>query len=230
MLYVAEIGLNYDGDIDLAYELIRRAKLSGADVAKFQFGWRDEPGDVNCINEEIARKFKEYCDYHQVEMMVSPINEEGFELAKPLNLNRYKIASRVVVENPKLCKAIMAENKETFVSLGFWEGKELPFGKPTDKMKYVYCKSKYPTYPEQLKDMPKEYSESGYYGHSDHAHGISACLLAISRGAQFIEKHFTINKTLKATRDHIGSASPEEFEQMVKMGNEMSKLVSAIKE
>ena len=37
MLFVAEIGLNHDGNFDIAHELIRQAKLAGADIAKFQF-------------------------------------------------------------------------------------------------------------------------------------------------------------------------------------------------
>ena len=38
--FIAEIRMNYNGNIDLASELIKQAKLSGADIAKFQLGWR----------------------------------------------------------------------------------------------------------------------------------------------------------------------------------------------
>ena len=40
MLFVAEIGLNHNGNFDLACEMIRQAKYAGADIAKFQCGWR----------------------------------------------------------------------------------------------------------------------------------------------------------------------------------------------
>ena len=44
--------MNYNGNIDLAFELIKQAKLAGADIAKFQLGWRDKPGEINNINKE----------------------------------------------------------------------------------------------------------------------------------------------------------------------------------
>ena len=42
MIFIAEIGMNHNGNFSLAYELIKRAKLAGADIAKFQLGWRDK--------------------------------------------------------------------------------------------------------------------------------------------------------------------------------------------
>ena len=52
LIFIAEIGMNYNGNIDLAFELIKQAKLAGADIAKFQLGWRDKPGEINNINKE----------------------------------------------------------------------------------------------------------------------------------------------------------------------------------
>ena len=40
MIFIAEIGLNHNGNLDLCHELIRQAKFAGADIAKFQLGWR----------------------------------------------------------------------------------------------------------------------------------------------------------------------------------------------
>ena len=64
----------------------------------------------------------------------------------------------------------------------------------TKNLNYLFCISKYPAYPEDLKDFPKKFSEENYIGYSDHTHGISVPLLAISRGAKVIEKHFTLNR------------------------------------
>jgi len=147
MLFVAEIGMNHDGNFDLAYELIRQAKFAGADIAKFQFGWRDKPGEINCITPEIAAKLKEWCAYWDIEMMVSIITEDALELAHHVGFDRYKIASRTVIDYPDLCRNIIAEGKETFVSLGMWEGDRFPFAEPgTSNVNYIYCQSKYPTH------------------------------------------------------------------------------------
>lgn len=229
MLFVAEIGMNHDGNFDLAFELIRQAKFAGADIAKFQFGWRDKPGEINCITPEIALKLKSWCDYWEIEMMASIITEEALPLAHLVSFDHYKIASRTVRDKPELCEKIIAEGKETFVSLGMWEGEGFPFAAPgTSNVKYIYCQSKYPTYPADLVDLPQKFNEKGYYGYSDHLHGIEACLLAIARGAQYIEKHFTLNRNSQVIRDHTLSATPDEFKQLVKWGASIHRLLQVI--
>lgn len=229
MLYVAEIGMNYDGNIDLAYELIREAKLRGADVAKFQFGWRDKTGEINFIDAERAEKLKSWCDYWEIEMLASIISEPALDLARHIGLQRYKIAARTVVDKPDLCKRILADGKETFVSLGMWDSKVFPFGKPDEnRLHYIYCRSKYPTYPEDLVALPERFTPQTYYGYSDHMQGIEGCLLAIARGARYIEKHFTLNKTSQVIRDHVLSATPPEFAQLTRFGRPLAKLVEII--
>jgi sialic acid synthase SpsE len=227
MLIVAEIGLNYDGNINLAYELIRQAKKAGADIAKFQFGWRCNPGEINYIDLDTAHRIRSWCDYFEIEMMASIINEDALVLARDIDLRRYKIASRTVIDKPDLCKRVIAEGKETFISLGMWDKKGYPFGKPDkDHLRYIYCHSKYPAYPEDLASFPEHFSDSGYYGFSDHLHGIEASLLAISRGAQYIEKHFTLNKTSTVIRDHILSATPDELRLLVDIGKPLARLTA----
>ena len=61
----------------------------------------------------------------------------------------------------------------------------------------------------------------GYIGYSDHCLGISNCLLAISRGAKIIEKHFTLDKSDTTIRDHTLSATPDEF-WICKYGREIA--------
>lgn len=230
MLFVAEIGLNHDGSFDLAYELIRQAKLAGADIAKFQFGWRDKPGEINVIDRELASRLKDWCEYWGIEMLASLITEDALGLAQHIGMRRYKIASRTVVDDPGLCKRILAEGRETFVSLGMWEGKEFPFGKPGERpnLRYIYCRSKYPTYPRDLRGFPERFGSDGYHGYSDHLHGIEACLLAVARGARYIEKHFTLNKTSQVIRDHVLSATPEEFRQLTQLGRPLARLVDVV--
>jgi len=134
-----------------------------------------------------------------------------------------------VIDKPQLCEKILAEGKPTYVSLGMWEGKDFPFGPPDGKvLHYIYCRSKYPTAPEDLAGMPRRFDPHGYFGYSDHLLGIEACLLAISRGARYIEKHFTLNKTSQVIRDHVLSATPAEFKQLAELGKPLAKLVGSL--
>ena len=82
MLFIAEIGLNHNGNLDLSYEMIKQAKYAGADIAKFQLGWRAEKEQLNHINLEALLKLKKWCEYFEIEMMASIFNEEAFSLAK----------------------------------------------------------------------------------------------------------------------------------------------------
>lgn len=230
MLLVAEIGLNHEGNFHLAYELIRQAKLSGADIAKFQFGWRDGPDQMNHIDPDMARQLQSWCQWWEIEFMASIISEDALELARPLQPDRYKIASRTVVENPDLVRQVLAQGKETFVSLGWWEKERFPFGPPTDRLRYVFCRSHYPTYPGDLKGLPERFGADGFYGYSDHMHGIEGCLLALSRGARFVEKHFTLDKTIKGVHgDHILSATPLELRQLSDLGRPLRRLSEEVR-
>ena len=71
--------------------------------------------------------------------------------------------------------------------------------------------------------------ESGYSGFSDHTHGISASLIAISRGAKIIERHFTLDKSDKTIRDHAVSSTPQEFNNLVQLGREVERLYEVLK-
>lgn len=229
MLFAAEIGLNHDGNFDLAYEMIKQAKMAGADIAKFQFGWRNKPDEINFIDEKRAEELMAWCEYWDIEMMASIITEDALDLAHHIKLKRYKIASRTVIDKPELCEQILSEGRETFVSLGMWDEKEFPFGQPDNKkLRYIFCRSKYPSYPQDMIGMPENFDATGYYGYSDHLHGTEGCLLAIARGAQFIEKHFTLNRTSKVIRDHVLSSTPQEFRQLTELGRPLSKLVEVV--
>lgn len=227
MKFVAEIGMNHDGSFDLARELVRQAKLAGADFAKFQLGWRDQPGEINAFTRDQWLAMKQWCDYVGIDMLVSVIREDTLDLAQALDLTTYKIASRTVIDHPALCERILGLGRPTYVSLGMWEGNGFPFGPPDGaRLRYVYCRSKYPTHPADLASMPARFTEDGFSGYSDHALGIDTCLTAIARGARYVEKHFTLDKTSQVIRDHVLSATPQEFRQMVDLGRPMAQFAA----
>lgn len=226
MLFIAEIGLNHNGNFDLACEMIRQAKLAGADITKFQLGWRDKPDEMNHLDADIIKKFSDYADFLDIELMFSVIHKEAFELLKPFNPQRYKIASRTVKDDIDFVKEVVAEGKPTIVSLGMWDEPGMPL-EPTENVDYLWCRSLYPSYPWDMEGLPKNFTDSPYTGYSDHTLGIETALLAISRGATIIERHFTMDKSDSTIRDHTLSSSPEEFAQLVDIGRAMARQVAA---
>ena len=223
MIYIAEIGMNYNGNFGLCYELIKQAKLSGANIAKFQLGWRDGPNEINQLDLQKVKKIIEWCKFFNIEPLFSIISKKGYEIIKKTKITKIKIASRSLKYDFNLVKKIVSENKkkEIIISLGMWNKKNLPF--KNKNVKYLWCVSKYPAFNEDLKKFPKKFLKNIYFGYSDHTIGIETCLLAISRGAKIIEKHFTLDKSDATIRDHALSATPEEFRNMVNIGNEISK-------
>lgn len=220
MLFVAEIGLSHNGNWGLCYELIRQAKYAGADIAKFQLGWRSAPGEMNHITPEILGQLKRWCEYFDIELMCSVFTADAYELVKPFDLHRYKIASRTVKDDLALVRRIAGDGKMTLVSLGMWDQPHPPLEKAPN-IRYLWCRSKYPCEPHDLVGLPKDFGSTPYDGYSDHAIGIEACLLAIARGASIVEKHFTLDKSDTTIRDHALSATPEEFRTLVQLGRDI---------
>ena len=222
LMFIAEIGLNHNGNFGLIFELIKQAAWSGADVAKFQLGWRSNKNEINSFTEEDIRYIFKCCENFEIEPMFSIFTQDALEIAKKFPFNYFKIASRTVKDDLELCKKILDQDKETFISLGMWDSEEPPFNS-NDNIKYLWCKSNYPAYPWDLTELPKDFTNSIYYGLSDHSVGIDIPLMAVSRGAHVIEKHFTLDKSDTTIRDHALSATPQEFFQMVQIGSQIRK-------
>ena len=221
VLYVAEIGSNHEGNPHLACEMIRQAANAGASIAKFQFGWTQEAQEgqgktylkLRHIDRDFAHQIADYCKDVNIELMASIWSEEGLETSRAVDVRRYKIAYQKRNDGELLSK-VLGQRRQTFVSGGTWSEMTVP----------IWCVSKYPTYAEDLV-MPAKFGV--WYGYSDHHHGIGACLLAVARGAMYVEKHFTLNKASQTIRDNAFSATPEEFAELVRVGHELERVRDA---
>lgn len=223
MEIISEIGINHNGDFKKIEELIRQSAIGGADYAKFQlYDSRRVFGDDSRKQYEFTfeqvRKISEMCDFYGIEFFASVFDEEKLEWCERLQVRHYKIASRTVLREPELCQKIIAIGKRTFVSLGFWEGNELPFCQ--NNVKYFNCVSKYPTSYSALMDF--KYSDE-IIGLSDHSYGIAFALYNIAHGATVIEKHFTLNKAMDGN-DHIGSMDLEELRRLREYGDQIMNI------
>jgi len=216
---IAEIGQNHNGDLELACELIKKAKSCGADVAKFQLydakklfpKEGNEWYDYNCKTElsfHDVEVLNRVCEDEQIEFMASVFDIHRINWLEDLNIKRYKIASRSVYEE-ELVNAVIDTGKPVLISLGMWKEESLP--EYSGDVSYLYCVSKYPTPLNEL-DF-KKIDFTIYGGFSDHTEGVTAPITAMARGAKIIEKHFTIDKKMYGP-DHSGSMTPEELKEI----------------
>jgi len=220
---IAEIGINHNGDFRLVEELIRQASLGGADFAKFQlydsvrvFG--DTSRARNEFTYEQVYDIQTICNAYDIEFFASVFDEEKLEWCLDLGVGFFKIASRTVVKEQDLCKDIIKTGLPTFTSLGFWNASDLPFESPN--VLYFNCVSKYPTSILDQKSAKHRSYEYPVVGVSDHSYGIANCLHHVSRGALYVEKHFTLDKSMVGN-DHIGSMDLDELIQLRDMGNQL---------
>src|SRR3990167_6783996 len=210
MIWVAEIGSCHQGSKSLAYELIRKAKWAGATIAKFQLGWDKEAQAKYCDSyderryiDDWAEDLAKWCADMDIEFMASIWSLEGLEVARSVGMKRYKIAHQM--NDKDLIDAIRSDGKEVFWSGGHrgnWQ---------------ITTQDEYPSYP------PVEIPD-GIVGYSSHAHGIADALIAVARGAEYIEKHITLYRHAGFPKDASFALVPEEFRQMVDIGNEIARL------
>jgi sialic acid synthase SpsE len=221
---ISEIGINHNAEFRLIEELIRQSAAGGADFAKFQlyssirvFG--DESRAKNEFTYEQVKTIKEICDAYEIEFFASVFDEEKLDWCLNLGVNYLKIASRTTSKEPDLCRKIIEKKLMTFISLGFWDNFDLPY--KDDNVFYFNCISKYPTSILDLKKSNYRKYDKSVIGLSDHSYGIANCLHHISLGAEYIEKHFTLNKGMPGN-DHIGSMNIDELKLLRELGDSIA--------
>ena len=216
ILIVAEIGHNHNGNLNLAKLLIEEAKSCGADVAKFQLYDTDKikkPWQSRYMELKMAEltfpdvlELKQHCDKVGIEFMASAFDANRVKWLEQLRVKRHKIASRSIHDR-ELIKAMEKTGKPIIASLGTWKEKEFP---NIENVHYLFCVSEYPAY--MAEQFPMKFVE--YQGFSDHTLGCYWAREAIKRGANIIEKHFTLSHELPGYNQK-GSAEPWELKDLV---------------
>ena len=228
-IVIAEIGWNHMGDMKLAKDMIKKAKESGASIAKFQTwqvsklkkGEWDEDGRKEIyIKAELSKEKHEllikYCDDYGILFMSSAFSVEDAELLKFLNCTRIKIPS-FEINNIKLLNFCKANFNEIYISTGTANEKEIfevkkLFSGWKGKLIVMHCVSAYPCKPNDI-NLPRINHLKNYFsnvGFSDHTQGIKTTISSINLSPVAIEKHFTIDKTLPG-RDNKFAIIPEEM-------------------
>ena len=178
----------------------------------------------NQLDLEKVNQIIQWCDYFSIEPLFSIISDNAYKIFKKTNLKKIKIASRSLKYDLDLVAKIVKENKDKKIIIHKECGEKKKNLLHLRILNICTWKSISMSFNEDLKDFPKKF-QNNYVGYSDHCIGIETCLLAISRGAKIIEKHFTLDKSDTTIRDHTLSATPPEFKQMVDIGNEIKRKI-----
>lgn len=170
------------------------------------------------------KPLKEYCDSIGIRFLSTPFDLDSIDILKPLEMDLWKIPSGEITNLPYLRK-IASMGQPVVMSTGMSRlgevddavGVLLDGGLTLDMITLLHCNTEYPTpYTDvNLRAMLTLRDAIGCrVGYSDHTLGIEVPVAAVAMGAEVIEKHFTLDKTLPGP-DHVASLEPAELKAMV---------------
>ncbi len=242
---VAEIGLNHNGDINIARKLIEAASQVGVDAVKFQKrnidrllikAIQDKPYEnENSLGRTYGehrrrlelpdtawKKLLNYARSLGLDFFASPWEEGSADFLEKLGVAVYKIASADVTNIPFL-KHVAKKNKPIILSTGMCTLEELDLAVETilrinKQLILMHCVSAYPhedniTNLKLINTLKQRYGLLvGYSGHEKS--GIIVTSSAIVLGVCIVEKHFTLDHTMRGP-DHAASLEPEGMRRLV---------------
>jgi len=240
---IAEIGINHNGDIDIAKDLIKVAKDAGCDSVKFQKRtidfvytkdfldtYRESPwGKTQRAQKEGLefglKEYKEidrFCKELNIEWFASAWDIESQKFLRQFSDNRYnKIASTMIVHEGVL-KEVASEKKHTFISTGMCEVKYIAraveiFTKAGCSFELMHCVSTYPMDDEDANLNRIKTLRDRYQcdvGYSGHEVGLAVSYAAAALGITSLERHITLSRAMYGS-DQAASVEPMGLKQLV---------------
>jgi N-acetylneuraminate synthase len=234
---IAEIGINHNGDIKIARELIDGAVTAGCNAVKFQkrtidlvYGKeylespRQSPWGMTQRDQKEALEFgrKEYdeidryCSEKGVEWFASAWDIESQKFLRQYDLKHNKIASTMLASE-ELLREVASEKKYTFISTGMSTLNEIDFAVGLFKkykcpFEIMHCNSTYPMKNEDANLKMIQTLRERYncrIGYSGHEVGRIVTTSAVALGATSIERHITLDRTMYGSDQAASIEIPE---------------------
>lgn len=163
----------------------------------------------------------EHCEYRKIKYTCSAWDIYSAKFLMGLNIDFIKIPSAMNNQYGIIDEILSGSEKDIHVSFGMTTEKEFKsfikrYGKHTSRIVLYHCTSGYPVPFEEiyLKEITKLKSYGFRVGFSGHHLGIAVDIAAYTLGAEFIERHFSLDKTMKGT-DQSASLEPYGLEKLV---------------
>ena len=243
---IAEIGINHQGSLELAKELIKKASEVGANAVKFQkrsiqriltreglnapyenpnsfgktYGEHKKALELSESDYDELFAFANTCN---LSFIASGWDEESIDFLDYLGVPFFKMASADLTNFP-LLEHTAKKNKPIILSTGMSEIGTVKkaynlVNKYTNQIGILQCTSTYPTNFEEIHlNVIRSYKRlfpDAVIGYSGHELGIAVPVAAVAIGAKIVERHFTLDRTMKGG-DHAASLEPLGFKKMVR--------------
>jgi len=239
---IAEIGINHNGDVEIAKQLIDVAKIAGADAAKFQKRTidlvyskemldspRESPWGATQRAQKEGLEFgldeyqeiNAYCKEKGIEWFASAWDIESQKFLRLFDCKYNKIASAMIVYEDML-KDVASEGKHTFISTGMSQMDQIDraveiFRDAGCPFELMHCVSTYPIDDEdanlnRIKMLRDHYQCN--VGYSGHEVGLAVSYAAAALGITSLERHITLSRAMYGS-DQAASVEPAGFRQLV---------------
>lgn len=240
---IGEIGLNHNGDVDIAKRLIDVAADAGAQAVKFQKRTpaistpehmkavpRSTPwGEMTYLEYRYRVEFDrdqyieigDHATLRGLDWFASPWDEPSVEFLEDLNVAAYKVASASVTDLG-LLSAIAETGKPVILSTGMSTIDQIDRAVATlgvDRLVILHATSTYPLPPEEanlrmIATLMERY-RGVPVGYSGHESGLQISLAAVALGAVAVERHITLDRTMWGS-DHAASLEPQGLNHLVR--------------
>ena len=240
---IAEIGINHNGDLKIAKELIDWAAQAGADAVKFQKRtvekvytkeeldrYRESPWGTTNREQKMGLEFGKaeydeidaYCKKKDIQWSASAWDIDSQIFLRQYNLKFNKVASAMLT-NMELMKAIAEERRYTYISTGMSSFDEIDaavevFRKADCPFELMHCNSTYPMKNEDANLAMIDVLRNRYncqVGYSGHETGRIVTFAAAALGATSIERHITLDRSMYGS-DQPASLEVTDFYKLVK--------------
>lgn len=238
---IAEIGINHNGSLDIARQLIDAAKSAGCDAVKFQKRTvelvysaeqlarpRESPfgttnGDLKRALEldlDDYREIDRHCRTAGITWMASCWDEQSVDLIESFSPPCYKIASACLTDDA-LLRHVRTTRRPALLSTGMSSPAQIDhavelLGK--DNLALLHCTSSYPSKVDELNLRVIPWLAERYdvpVGYSGHEVGLATSIAAVALGACIVERHITLDRTMWGS-DQVSSVEPGGFARLVK--------------
>jgi N-acetylneuraminate synthase len=240
---IGEIGLNHNGSVEIAKQLIDVAADAGAQAVKFQKRTpeistpehmkntpRETPwGEMTYLEYRYRVEFDreqyveigDYATLRGLDWFASPWDVPAVEFLEDLNVVAHKVASASVTDL-ELLAALAATGKPIILSTGMSTLEQIDAAVEvlgTDNLVMLHATSTYPLPPEEANlrmiDTLAERYSGVPIGYSGHERGLQISLAAVALGAVAVERHITLDRAMWGS-DHAASLEPTGFEHLVR--------------
>ena len=246
--FIAEIGINHNGDINIAKQLIDLAKKNGFHAVKFQkrtikevysaeqlSSPRESPWGSTTEQQKIGLEFEKreydeidkYCKKINIKWFASAWDFQSLNFLDQYNLKYNKIASAMIISKPFI-REVAKRKKYTFISTGMSSKLDIDnaikiFREENCEFELMHCVSTYPMPTEEANLMTINALRDEYdckVGYSGHENGIAVSIAAVVLGATSIERHITLDRTMYGS-DQSASLEERGMRELVEFSNKI---------